>query len=234
MRRDLLGDAPPGAPSPARSAPAPPRATARPPNRAPRPPRGLRRAARHAAPGRRQPTADLIAQPRLLLRQRRPLATPCRAASAAALGTRTSRHTRALARSTPAPASSPASAHRADPFSSAAPADSPRCSPNPPRDSRCPAAQRAMNPEPIAAGFITAHHRRASPAGQSAAAPAAAPASTAARSPPATVRSHGATPNPDVIASFHPSSPARTPHTTPARLHSPQSGSLRSSVSSWL
>jgi hypothetical protein len=60
-----------------------------------------------------------------------------------------------------------------------------------------------MNPKPIAPGFIAAHdptvagspHRRR---------PYAIARSTAAHSPLPTVRITGATPTPDVIASFHP------------------------------
>ena len=63
--------------------------------------------------------------------------------------------------------------------------------------------QRPMNPEPVAPRFVAAHHPRRRPATRTAAAPARITRSTARRSPLATVRSHGATPNPDVIASFH-------------------------------
>ena len=62
--------------------------------------------------------------------------------------------------------------------------------------------QRAMNPEPVAARFVTAHDRRLRRQPEPRVAPAAARCSTARTSPLATVRSHGVTPNPDVIASF--------------------------------
>ena len=63
--------------------------------------------------------------------------------------------------------------------------------------------QRPMNPEPVAARFVTAHHPRRAPATRTAAAPCASARSTAAQiAHSRTVRSHGATPNPDVIASF--------------------------------
>ena len=166
-----------------------------------RPPRAAP-ARRQRRPPRRQPAAHLIDEPRLLLRQRRPLAThlPRRfvghrrhvhlAPHAPLAATHPHQHRHQLERIEPIRLRPPRAPIHLDA----------RRIHHAIRDPQ--RRQRAMNPEPVAAGFITAHHPRVA-GSPNRAAPRAARARPRPdrRSPPSAATA--STPNPDVIASFH-------------------------------
>src|SRR4029079_451093 len=133
-----------------------------------------------------------------------------------------------------APTSAPASPHRADPSWSGARAASPRCSRNPRPDSRSPASLRRDESKTHRAPLHSSSRPTRSPAAHTAAAHTRSPdrPPPIPHSRPSASRARCRTPTSSPAS--NPSCPTQTPHTTSPRLHSPESGSLRSCVSSWL
>ena len=224
---------PAGAPRHARAALARRRAGPRPAqSRTRRPPASAPARRQRRSPGR-QPPAHLIDQPRLILRQRRPLPTH--------LARRLVRHGRDThlaphpLLAVTDPHQHPHQLERVEPIRLRTPRppihlDARRIH-HPIRHPQL--RQRPMNPEPVAARFITAHHH--APAGN----PnrrRPSPEHTLDRRqdrhwPPSAATAPSRIPPSSPASS--PSSPTRTPHTTSARLHSSPGGSSQSSSSSF-